>query len=75
MNKQKIIKQQNRIKVLTETLIDNTATYITAMEEDNFGPSAGYCGLDKNSNASKTALKAQITILRNELLKLSKELE
>jgi hypothetical protein len=55
-------------------LIDGTATYIMAMNGNDYGPSAGY-GVDKNSNASKTALKAEITILRNELLKLSKELE
>ena len=74
MNKQKIIKQQNKVKALTEILTDNIGTYIAAANEDNYGPTAGY-EFDKNSNASRTALKAQITILRNELLKLSKELE
>ena len=74
MSKQGIIKQQNKVKVLTEVLMDNTGIYIKAANEDNYGPTAGY-EFDKNSNASKTALKAQITILRNELLKLSKELE
>lgn len=72
--KQKLIEQRARIKVLAELLIDGTSTYIMNMNGDSFGPSAGY-EINKNSNASKTALKAQITLLRNELLKLSKELE
>ena len=44
-----------------------------AMGETEY-PTAG-CSFEKNSNVSKTALKAQITILRNELLNLSRELE
>lgn len=72
--KQQLIEQRTRVKVLAELLIDDTAAYIMAMNGDDYGPSAGY-GIGKNSNASKTALKTQITILRNELLKLSKELE
>lgn len=72
--KQRLIEQRTRVKTLAEMLIDGTATYIMAMQNDNTVASAGY-EFDKNSNASKTALKAEITILRNELLKLSKELE
>lgn len=71
--KQRLIEQRARVKTLAELLIDNTATYIMGMGDD-YGPAAGY-GVGKNSNASKTSLKSEITLLRNELLKLSKELE
>ena len=70
---QKMIEQRLRVKVLSELLIDNTTEYITALSNSDY-PTPG-CSFDKHSNASKTALKAQITTLRNELLKLSKELE
>lgn len=70
---QRVIEQRARIKTLAELLIDNTALYAMAMGETDY-PTAG-CSFEKNSNVSKTALKAQITILRNELLKLSRELE
>ena len=72
--KQRLIEQRARVKTLAELLIDGTSTYITAMQDANMNAYAGY-EFAKNSNASRTALKAQITILRNELLKLSKELE
>jgi hypothetical protein len=72
--KQRLIEQRTRVKTLAELLIDGTSTYITSMQDDNMNAYAGY-EFAKNSNASRTALKAQITILRNELLKLSKELE
>ena len=70
---QKMIEQRARVKTLAELLIDNSASYIMAMGETDY-PTAG-CSFEKNSNISKTALKVQITLLRNELLKLSRELE
>ena len=74
--KQRLIEQRTRVKTLAELLIDDTSTYIMAMNDNNcYNPLAGCGMLDKNSNATKTALKAQITLLRNELLKLSKELK
>ena len=72
--KQRLIEQRHRVKTLTEMLLDGTSIYINSMNGDCLKPSAGY-EFSKNSNVSKTALKAQITLLRNELLKLSKELE
>ncbi|PNX51336.1 MAG: hypothetical protein BV456_03550 [Thermoplasmata archaeon M8B2D] len=69
MIKNELTKKIERIKFMSEMLIENSSTYTIAKGNDNWSVIAGL-SFPKNSNISKSALKRQITTLRNELLLL-----
>ena len=63
MNKTYLEKQLIRIETLSKMLVDNAT---------NFDSDSLY---QKKDNATKTSILSQITILRNELLVLAKQIK
>jgi hypothetical protein len=69
MVRNELTKKIDRVKSMSEMLLENATTYSIAKGNDKWSVIAGTL-FPKNSNISKTALKNQIVTLRNELLLL-----
>jgi hypothetical protein len=67
----KIVDRAMSIELLAKSLCESVMSYDDVMKEPNDYPQAGF---DVSMHDSKTSIKRQITLLRSELLELSKEL-
>lgn len=67
----KTTERMHMVAVMTEGLESSVDTYCKAKEKNGYSPSAGYEVLREDC---KSSIKRRITLIREELLNISKEL-
>lgn len=67
----KTTERMHMVAVMTEGLESSVDTYHKAKEKKGYSPSAGY---DVSREDCKESIKRRITLIREELLNISKEL-
>lgn len=67
----KTTERMHMVAVMTEGLESSVATYCEVKEKKGYSPSAGY---EVSREDCKESIKRRITLIREELLNISKEL-
>lgn len=67
----KTTERMHMVAVMTEGLESSVSTYCKAKGKKDYSPSAGY---DVSREDCKESIKRRITLIREELLNISKEL-
>ena len=67
----KTTERMHMVAVMTQGLESSVTTYCEAKKKNGYSPSAGY---DVSREDCKESIKRRITLIREELLNISKEL-
>lgn len=67
----KTTERMHMVAVMTEGIESSVDTYCKAKEKNGYSPSAGY---EVSREDCKESIKRRITLIREELLNISKEL-